>query len=47
MTILVAFFVIGFVGALTISGIRVYFMIDDYRMRKKQNKQENQSQIKA
>jgi hypothetical protein len=44
MTILVAFFVIGFVGALTISGIRVYFMIDDYRMRKKQNKQLKENQ---
>jgi len=47
MTILVAFFVIGLVGALTISGIRIYFMMDDYRMRKKQNKHDNQSQIKA
>jgi hypothetical protein len=44
MTILVAFFVIGFVGALTISGIRVYFMIDDYRMRKKHNKQLKENQ---
>ncbi len=44
MTILVAFFVIGFVGALTISGIRVYFMIDDYRIRKKQNKQLKENQ---
>jgi len=44
MTILVAFFVIGFVGALTVSGIRVYFMIDDYRMRKKQNKQLKENQ---
>jgi hypothetical protein len=44
MTILVAFFVIGLVGALTISGIRVYFMIDDYRMRKKQNKQLKENQ---
>jgi hypothetical protein len=39
MTILVAFFVISLVGALTISGIRIYFTIDDYRMRKKQKKQ--------
>jgi hypothetical protein len=44
MTILLAFFVIGFVGALTISGIRVYFIIDDYRMRKKQNKQLKENQ---
>jgi hypothetical protein len=44
MIILVAFFVIGLVGALTISGIRVYFMIDDYRMRKKQNKQLKENQ---
>jgi hypothetical protein len=44
MTILVAFFVSGFVGALTVSGIRVYFMIDDYRMRKKQNKQLKENQ---
>jgi hypothetical protein len=44
MTILLAFFVIGFVGALTISGIRVYFIIGDYRMRKKQNKQLKENQ---
>lgn len=44
MIILIAFFVIGFVGALTISGIRVYFMIDDYRMRKKQTKQQREKQ---
>lgn len=44
MTILLAFFVIGFVGALTITGIRVYFIIDDYRMRKKQNKQLKENQ---
>jgi hypothetical protein len=38
------FLIINFVGALAISGIRLFFMIDEYRIRKRQEKQQKEKQ---
>lgn len=42
MGFLMALGVISFVGALTISGIRIYFMIDDYRIRKRKESEQKE-----